>query len=88
LDAHQEGDLRNAVLYFSEALTLDPANTTAQYNLACALARGGHAKAVVGKLQLLEPTAALRLKIEKDGDFDGVRQDPEFRSFVEGLPAE
>ncbi|MDP7112391.1 MAG: hypothetical protein QGH45_10520, partial [Myxococcota bacterium] len=67
-------------------LDLDPTFDTARYKLACALAVLAEVAGAVHHLQAMPRTAELRPKIEADADFDAVRADPAFVTFLDTLP--
>ena len=72
----------------TEALLLKPDYQRAYYNIACLEALRGDAEKSVEQLELwakYDP-AASRKKLDKDSDFDKVRNTPEFQSFREKLP--
>lgn len=66
------------------------------YNLACLAALRGEAGEAINRLRSLvregaglgEPRPLTAKKISEDPDFDAIRADPAFRSFVDSLPAE
>lgn len=71
---------------FQTALYYNRENRTARYNLACVLALQSDVAGSVAALGGLEKQPGLKKKVENDKDFDGIRQDPEFKVFVETLP--
>jgi hypothetical protein len=85
-DLHRQGRWLAAERLFEMASQLDPENPTPQYNLACALARQQKVEAALDLLEKLPANAALRAKIERDPDFEGVRENAEFAAFVATLP--
>ena len=84
LDALRAGQVTEAAALFSAALVYDRTNTTAMYNVACALALGGDATHAVEWLGRL-PREGLAAKLAADRDFDLVRGDPVFVRFVASL---
>jgi hypothetical protein len=85
LDDHRAGQFDRSAWWFAEALRLDPTFETALYNLACAQARLGNVPQAVHNLSLLPGSAALRGKVEGDGDFATVLKDPQMVEFLDGL---
>ena len=85
-DLHRKSRWLEAERLFEMASKLDPENQTPRYNLACALARQQKVEAALGRLKELPASLALRKKIERDPDFEGVRANPEFAAFVAALP--
>ena len=85
LDDHRAGQFDRSAWWFAEALRLDPTFETACYNLACAQARLGNTGQAIHHLAQLEGKAALRAKIEADGDFAAVLKDPQMVEFLDGL---
>lgn len=69
----------------ARALLLDPENTNMQYNIACAMIRIGEVDMSLDILDHLSAimTAGLIIWIDKDTDFDGIRDLPRFRSIME-----
>jgi len=83
LKLHGRKQYARAVPRYRRAIELDPNQTHARYNAACALALLGEdeaALALLGELAAMGGTAA-RLKLQKardDADFAGLRDRPEF----------
>lgn len=69
----------------ARALLLDPGNTNMQYNIACAMIRIGEVETGLDILESLSTimTEGLLIWIDKDTDFDGIRDLPRFRSIME-----
>jgi len=86
LSHHRDGDHREAARWFATALQQDPTFDTARYNLACATARRGDAAGAVTQLKGL-PAEGLTQRVAADTDFDRVRAEPAFVSFLETLAA-
>ncbi len=86
LDEHRAGRTGASASYFGAALELDPSFETARYNFACAAAREGAVGTAARALSELPPTSELKAKIAGDADFDGVREEEEFRTFLATLP--
>jgi hypothetical protein len=64
----------------------NPENPTPRYNRPCAEARQAKVTQAVLLLRGLPPAAGLRVKVERDQDFDGIREEPEFVRFLASLP--
>ncbi len=86
MDEHRAGRPERSSQWFGAALDLDPTFDTARYNLACALALQADVAGAVHHLQAMPRTAELRPKIAADADFDAVRADPAFVTFLDTLP--
>lgn len=69
--AHQEGNYAQAVIDYTDVLSLKPDDTVASYNLACALARLGQYEAALTQLRRAIDTGGPRYQ-------DYARQDPDF----------
>ena len=85
-DLHQKGQWAAAAKLFEIAAELDPDNPTPLYNWACAEARQGKIEISLRLLSRLPQTSALRAKLARDPDFDGIRKDPGFAGYLAALP--
>jgi tetratricopeptide (TPR) repeat protein len=75
-----------AVFVLSIATEIDPKNPSAFYNRAAAYARkGDHKRALADLRQAVDNGWKDRAAIEKDAEFDGLRQDAEFKQLVQSL---
>ncbi len=82
---HRKGAWRKAAELFTRAVYADPSRELPAYNLACALARAGDARAEQALAHALERGGtAVRERAAKDKDFDSVRTTPWFRAAVGG----
>lgn len=80
---HKKGDYARSAALFEKAALADPTSRAASFNLACALARLGDARA---ERALADAIARggdeVKKKAQKDADFDGVRSKPWFAALV------
>jgi len=84
MERYQKKDWDGAIALFEQALERDPASTQLLYDAACAHALAGHREMAVEYLlrlaDLATPDAKAKLaKARKDRDFDGMREDPDFK---------
>jgi tetratricopeptide (TPR) repeat protein len=78
-----------AVFVLSIATEIDPKNPSAFYNRAAAYARKGDRKRALADLrQAVDNGWKDRTAIDKDPDFDSLRQDTEFKQLVQSLGGE
>lgn len=81
---YKKRDWDGALTLFRQALDRDPGHVQALYDAACTAALAGHAGESVGYLDRLasdgsKPALAKVRKAWRDKDFDGIRDDPEFK---------
>ena len=79
---------REAAEKYAEAVRIKPDSPPAHYNLACLAALRKDVAACLSSLQQwvrFNPTPQ-RSELAKDSDFDSVRDDPQFISFMVQLP--
>jgi len=79
------GDIARAKEWMNRAALIDPDNTNARYNFACALSASTGETAAA--LEMLCPlfatmTKALLIHVKVDPDLDPVREDPRFKAMV------
>ena len=76
------GETDRAMEWAERAMLLDPDNFNMQYNLACAMAKAGHAdRALVllsGVLKRSQPDGLRWIKV--DTDLDPIRDEPRFKT--------
>lgn len=82
-------DNERAKEWAERAMLLDPENSNMKYNIACAMAKMGE---IDMALEVLEDAAAvfsagLIAWIDKDTDFDSIREHPRFKTMVKKVSA-
>ena len=83
---HRLGEYARAIEEFDRAIELDPELAGAYYSVACVWALQGHVACAVSWLGAAVELDAECAKVQRtDTDFDGVRDDPQFRRFLAGL---
>ncbi|MCA9583845.1 MAG: hypothetical protein KC657_00635 [Myxococcales bacterium] len=80
---HKKKEWARAAELFAKAAFADPQAKLPPYNLACALARQGDARAAAAlEVAISRGGGAVRDRAKKDADFDGVRTAPWFAALV------
>ena len=80
-----EHDFDDALRMFEKALASDPASEKARYAQAATHALSGRRDDCIESLvKAIEASHVNRVRAANDPDFDGVRDDPEFRRLVHG----
>ncbi len=82
--AYRAGNLQGYVDAMEDALELNPASLSTQYNLACGYALVGRADDAIALLQQLSNTG-MDFGQAKDPDLDTLRDDPRFESLLARL---
>ncbi len=84
---HRKGDYPRAAELFRKATAADPTSKTAAYDLACALARLGDARAEGALRDAIDLGGEdARTRARKDGDFAAVSTAPWFTALVKDRP--
>lgn len=86
LDRHREGRFEDAANWFRAALKADPSNTTAGFNLVCALARSDQPDLAMRQLEAMPPSDELTGKAKKDTDVDSLRGRKDFKAWLRSRP--
>lgn len=79
---HQKGDYARSAALFEKAAEADPTAKLPPYNLACALARRGDARAKDALAKAIERDPSAKARAKKDEDFASVRSEPWFAELV------
>jgi adenylate cyclase len=83
------GETDRAMEWAERALLLDPDNLNLHYNLACSMAKAGHAdralELLAGVLKRAQPDGLRWIKM--DTDLDSIRDDSRFKAMVAAADA-
>lgn len=90
LRAHREGDYARALRFWELAVQVDPARTSARYNVACAYALTGQPARALAQLAVLQGAgvdgARWLARAREDSDLASLHTDPRFVALTTPAP--